>query len=129
MIGFILRALVSALAVIVTVVVLPEEWISYGGKTEVLVGVAIGFGVVNGLIRPFVKVLGFPLKLLTLGTTAFILNAAMLLGLAWAADRAGYTFTLGGYPPDVTVETVVVAAAAALLISLVSTAVGLVVRR
>lgn len=129
MIGFIVSALVSALAVVVTVVVLPEQWISYGGKTEVLVGVAIAFGIVNGLVRPFVKALSLPLKLLTLGTAAFILNAAMLLGIAWAADRAGFTFTLGGYPPDVTVETVVVAAAAAFIISVVSTVVGMAVRR
>ena len=129
MIGFILSALVSALAVVVTVLVLPKEWISYGGKTEVLVGVAIAFGIVNGLVRPFVKALSLPLKLLTLGTAAFVLNAAMLLGIAWAAGRAGFTFTLGGYPPDVTVETVVVAAAAAFIISLVSTVVSMAVRR
>lgn len=127
MVGFIVSALISALAVVVTAAVLPQ--IKYEGNTEVLLGVAIVFGVANGLVRPIAKALSLPLKLLTLGTFRFILDAALLLLVAWASEQAGYTFTVGGFPPDITAETIGVAIVASLIISVVTTVVSMVARR
>jgi putative membrane protein len=127
MVGFIVSALISALAVVVTAAVLPQ--IAYEGKTEVLLGVAVAFGVINGLVRPLAKALSLPLKLLTLGTYSFIVNAVLLLLVAWVSEQAGYTFTVGGFPPDITAETIGVAIVASLVISVVTTVASLAVRR
>lgn len=48
-----------------------------GGAAEILV-VALIFGLVNLLIRPVVKLLSFPVILLTLGLFTFVINGAML---------------------------------------------------
>jgi putative membrane protein len=45
--------------------------------------VALVFGLVNAFIRPIVKVLTFPLTILTLGLFTFVVNALMLMLVAW----------------------------------------------
>ncbi len=126
MIGFIISAVVAAIAVAVTSIVLPQ--ISYGDDYATLAVVAVIFGVVNGLVRPIVRLLSLPLRMATMGLIGFVINAALLLGVAWAADQLGYTFTVGDFPPHLTVETLGVAIVGAAIIAIVTAVVGLVVR-
>lgn len=44
---------------------------------------AVLLGLVNGLIRPIVVVLTFPITLVTLGLFLWVINAAMLGFVAW----------------------------------------------
>ena len=126
MIGFIISAVVAAIAVAVTSIVLPQ--ITYGDDYTTLAVVAVIFGVVNGFVKPVVKVLSLPLRLVTLGAIGFVINAALLLGVAWLAGELGYSFTVGGFPPDLTAETFGVAVIGAAIISVVTAVVGLVIR-
>jgi putative membrane protein len=45
--------------------------------------IAVVFGLINVFIRPIVKVLTFPITLLTLGLFLFVINALMLMLTAW----------------------------------------------
>jgi putative membrane protein len=60
---------------------------------------AVIFGVVNGLIKPIVRLLALPLRVMTLGLIGFVINAAMLLLTAWIGDLVGLAFTVGDFPP------------------------------
>lgn len=126
MIGFIISAAVAAIAVAVTAIVLPS--ISYGGDYATLAVVAVIFGVVNGFVKPVIQALSLPLRMVTLGAIGFIVNALLLLAVAWVADYLGYSFTVGGFPPDLTAETFGVAIVGAAIISIVTAVVGIVVR-
>jgi putative membrane protein len=61
-----------------------------------LILVAIVFGLVNALIRPFVRLLSLPITVVTLGLFTFVINAAMLGLTAWlASDLLNMGDTLG----------------------------------
>lgn len=126
MIGFIIRAVVAAIAIAVTAIVLPE--ISYGDDYATLAVVAVIFGVVNGLVKPIVQLLALPLRMMTMGVIGFVINGLLLLGVAWLATELGYTFTVGGFPPDLTVETLLWAVAGAVIMGVVTGVVGMVIR-
>jgi putative membrane protein len=126
MIGFVIRAIVAAIAIAVTAIVLPS--ISYGNDNATLAVVAVIFGLVNAFVKPIVQLLSLPLRLMTLGTIGFVINAILLLGVAWLADQLDFTFTIGGFPPDLTAETLGVAIIGAAIIGVVTAVVGLVIR-
>lgn len=126
MIGFIIRAVVAAIAIAVTAIVLPE--ISYGDDFVTLAVVAVIFGVVNGFVKPIVQLLAMPLRMMTMGLIGFVINGLLLLGVAWLATELGYTFTVGGFPPDLTVETLLWAVVGAVIMGVVTGVVGMVIR-
>jgi putative membrane protein len=98
------------------------DGISVGpGTTEervlTLLGVAVIFGLVNAIVRPIVRLLTFPLFVITLGLFTFIVNAFMLLLTAWIGDQFDLRFEVDGF---------VAALLGALVISVVSFLVNLV---
>ena len=127
--GIVLRILAGAIAFVILLQLLPSAFLDFKGDTVQLVILALGVGVVNAIIKPVVSALSMPISLLTLGLFGFVVNAALMLGIAWAAQSfASIDFTVGGFPPDVTSDTLVGAVVASVLLSIVSTGVGLVVR-
>lgn len=68
-----------------------------GRKTLTLILVALLFGVVNVVVKPVVKLLAFPLFILTLGLITLIINALMLLLTSWLADEFDLTFHVEGF--------------------------------
>ena len=63
-----------------------------------------------------------PIGLLTMGLVAFVINAAMLLLVAFASDQLKLGFKVGDYPPNLfTSDTIVGALIAAVIFSVVST--------
>ena len=101
----------------------PEDWIK-------VILIALVFALVNSYIKPIVKALAMPIGVLTMGLVAFVINASMLLGTAWIVSQAGGTLniglTLGGYPPHWSYEAIGCAVVASIVISIVSTALSLV---
>jgi putative membrane protein len=93
-----------------------------------LILLALIFGLINTFIRPIARILSFPITLITLGLFTFVVNAAMLLLLAWVAGQVQhdpYALRLGGFPPKFDpVNTLVAAAAGSIVISVVSTVVA-----
>jgi putative membrane protein len=66
-------------------------------KALSLILVALVFGVVNWLVKPVVKVLSFPLFILTLGLITLVVNALMLLLTSWLAGKLSLDFHVDGF--------------------------------
>jgi putative membrane protein len=128
--GFILGILASAIAFVILINVLPASLISVEGDTLQLALLALAVGVVNAVIKPIVKILSFPISLMTLGLAGIVINAGLLLGVAYLADSwAKINFTIGGWPAGgFTSDTVVGAVVASVLLGVISAVVGLVVK-
>ncbi|MGA5321950.1 phage holin family protein [Streptomyces seoulensis] len=70
---------------------------STGTKAATLIVVALVFGLVNLLVKPVVKVLTFPLFILTLGLITLIVNALMLLLTSWVCGQLSVGFHVDGF--------------------------------
>ncbi|MDE0200306.1 MAG: phage holin family protein [Caldilineaceae bacterium] len=77
------------------------DGIQFGAGGEVdfgsLLMVALIFGVVNAIIKPFVKVVTCPAFLVTLGLFTFVVNALMLLLTGWLAGLLNVDFQVDGF--------------------------------
>ena len=101
----------------------------YQGEPIGLLVLAVIFGVVNGLIGPIVRLLALPIRMMTLGLVGFLINAGLLLVTAAIADAVGFDFTVGDFPPTLlSADTFVGAVVGAIALSLVGTAVRLVIK-
>ncbi|MDJ0342040.1 phage holin family protein [Streptomyces sp. H10-C2] len=66
-------------------------------KVLTVVLVAVVFGLVNWLVKPVVKLLSFPLFILTLGLITLVVNALMLLLTSWLAGKLNLDFHVEGF--------------------------------
>ncbi len=129
MIDFLVRLLINAAALMVSVVLVPRIRFDFGDEWWRLLAVAAIFGLINTFIRPIVSLLSLPLNLFALGLVGMLVNTAMLLLLAFVSGWLALGFQIAGWPPgQLDVDVVIYAALAALVISLVATALGLVRR-
>jgi putative membrane protein len=92
---FLVRLLINAAALWVATYVVPG--ISYQGRWTSLLIVALVFGVLNASVRRLIKVLTFPLLILTLGLFTFVINALMLMLTGWFSDRLNLGFHVAGF--------------------------------
>jgi len=124
--GFIVNTAITAVAFYVVTRFLPQ-FISYKGELAGLIALAVIFGAVNGLIGPVVRILAFPLNVMTMGLIGLVINAGLLLVTAFVAKTIGFDFTVGHFPPHLfTADTILAAIVASVLLSAVGTAVRLV---
>lgn len=63
--------------------------------TYLLVGLI--FGVVNAVIGNFIRIVAFPVYVLTLGLIALVVNALLLLLVAWISDLIGFGLSVDGF--------------------------------
>jgi len=59
--------------------------------------VAVIFGIVNGVIGNFIRIVAFPLYILTLGLIALVVNALLLLLVAWISSLVGFGLVVDGF--------------------------------
>lgn len=59
--------------------------------------VAFIFGLVNGILGNLIRVVAFPLYVLTLGLIALIVNGLMLLLAAWVSSLFGFGLVVDGF--------------------------------
>ena len=80
MIGFLLRALITAVGLW-----LATQWVPgvHFDSDATLLIAAVLLGVVNAIVRPVAFILTLPVTILTLGLFLFVLNAAMVGLVAW----------------------------------------------
>jgi putative membrane protein len=123
---FIVGTIATAITFAIVSYLLPQ--IDYGGSIPTLIAVSLIAGVVNGLIAPVVKALSMPISMMTMGLFGIVVNAALLLLIAWVASIATFDFTVGGFPPTLDLDAIVAAVIGSVAISLVGTVVGMVVR-
>jgi putative membrane protein len=98
--NFLVKTIANAAALAVAVWVLDKITLtggSTGGKALTLIIVALIFGLVNVVVKPIVKVLTFPLFILTLGLITLVVNALMLLLTSWVAGKLDVSFHVEGF--------------------------------
>jgi putative membrane protein len=127
--GFLLTLVASAIAFVVLLFLLPDDLIAMGGDLVPQLAVGAFIGVINAIVKPIVKLFSLPITLMTLGLFSFVINAGMLLLAAWLLDAfASITFTIGGWPGgDFSLDTIIGAFVASIVLSILTSIVGHVV--
>ena len=121
---FIVKVIVVAFALwLTTLIVAGVRVVPYEDTTlaTVLTYLLVGliFGLVNAFVGTFVRIIAFPLYVLTLGLISFIVNGLLLLLVAWISDLIGFGLVVDGFWWGVL---------GALVLGLISWLIGLIVR-
>ena len=99
---FLLKVLVSAFALWLTtfivtgVRVVPYEDTDVATVVTYLL-IALIFGIVNATVGTFIRIVGFPLYVLTLGLISFIVNGLLLLIVDWISGLIGFGLEVDGF--------------------------------
>ncbi|HEX7950876.1 MAG TPA: phage holin family protein [Candidatus Limnocylindrales bacterium] len=132
MIDLLVKVLINAIGVYVAVLLVPQikfpaadQLTSLQGDWWKVVVVALLLAIVNSYLRPILKILSFPITLLSIGLFALVLNALLLLLVAFLSDQLRLGFTIGGFPPSLDANAFVGALLGSIVISIVSVALGL----
>ncbi|HVL61059.1 MAG TPA: phage holin family protein [Microbacterium sp.] len=81
--------------------------------------VALIFGLVNAIVGTFIRIVAFPLYVLTLGLISFIVNGLLLLLVDWISGLLGFGLVVDSFWWGVL---------GALVLGLISWLIGLIVR-
>jgi putative membrane protein len=122
MLGIVLRLVSSAAAVWLSTA-LPGINVtaqSTAGTIGTVILVALIFGVVNAVLKPIIKFVGCGLYILTLGLISLVVNGLLYLLVSWICGEIGIPFNVAHFWPS--------AVLGALLVSLVSWGLGLIVK-
>jgi len=115
--SFLIRLLVNAAALWVATQFVTG--VTYRGAVLPFLGVALVFGIVNTIIRPILKFFTFPLFILTFGLFTLVVNGLMLWLTSVFSKALGLGFHVSGFWA---------AFLGALVVSLVSTLLGILIR-
>ena len=78
--GFLIRALVVGIGLWLASKIVSGVAFS---STETLIAAALLLGIVNAFVRPIIVILTLPITLLTLGLFLLVINALMIMLVAW----------------------------------------------
>ena len=98
-----IRVLINSLALWLTTLIVPGVAVRAFAPGETLqtvltyLLVGLVFGVVNGVIGNFIRIVAFPIYILTLGLIAIVVNALLLLLVAWLTSFLGFGLTVDGF--------------------------------
>lgn len=99
-----LRLIINAVALWLTTLILSPHVavLSYAphGTLETVVTyllVALIFGIVNGIIGNLIRIVAFPLYVLTLGLVSLLVNGLLLLLVAWITGLLGFGLTVQNF--------------------------------
>jgi len=98
-----LRLLISALALwLTTLIMTPHVTItaydpSVTAYVVTLVLVALIFGIVNGVVGGIIRVVAFPIYVLTLGLVSLVVNGLLLLLVAWISSLLGFGLSVENF--------------------------------
>jgi len=124
-IDLLVKVLINAVAVAITTMVVPGIVFNYGSDWWKLLAVALILAIVNTYLKPILKVLSFPITLLSMGLFALVLNALLLLLVALISSQLALGFKLGGFPPTMGIDAFVAALLGSIVISVVSMVLGM----
>lgn len=100
---FIIRVLISSLALWLTTLIVPGVSVTPyepGGQMELVLTfllVGLVFGLVNGIIGNAIRIVAFPIYVLTLGLIAIVVNALLLMLVAWLTNLFGFGLNIDGF--------------------------------
>jgi putative membrane protein len=131
-IDLLIKILINAVGVYVAILVVPQikfpaadNLFDFQGNWWHIVVVALLLALVNSYLKPILKLLSFPITLLTMGLFAFVLNAVLLLLVAFLSDLVKIDFTIGGFPPGFTADSFIGALLGSIVISVVGIVLGM----
>jgi len=134
-IDLLIKVLINAIGVYAAIQLVPqihfpaaEDLSTLGENWWKLALVALILALINSYLKPILKILSFPITLLTVGLFAFVLNALLLLLVAWISGALDLGFTIDKFPPSLTADAFVGALLGSIVISIVATLLGLVNR-
>jgi putative membrane protein len=78
--GFLIRAVVVAIGLWLASKIV--SGIAFN-STETLIAAALLLGIINAFVRPIIVILTLPITLLTLGLFLLVINALMIMLVAW----------------------------------------------
>ena len=93
---FLVRLVVNAVALWLTTLIVSGVSVTPfgdGGTTATVLTyllVAFVFGLVNAVIGTLIRIVAFPIYILTLGLISFVVNGFLLLIVAWISDFIGF---------------------------------------
>lgn len=99
---FLVKLIINALALWLTTLIVTgiavKPWAPDTTATVLtFLLVAFIFGLVNGIVGTVIRVVAFPLYILTLGLIALIVNALLLFIVAWISGAIGFGLTISGF--------------------------------
>jgi len=122
----VIDVVITAVGLLLAGLLVPDVVIAWGDDALAIVAsllvLAVVLSLVNASIGRLLQVVALPLNLLTLGLFSVVIDAALLMLVAFLVDAVWQPLiVIGGYPPDLTLGAVGAAALGALVITLVST--------
>jgi putative membrane protein len=120
------RIIIGGVALIAAALIVPGitlEWGNEPMRTAIVLAVlAVLFGVINAYLKPILRVVSLPVNLLSMGLASFVLNAALLLLLAWLVGQLWEpVLHLGDFPPTIDAEALTAAIGGSIVVSIVTT--------
>jgi putative membrane protein len=106
---FVVRAIANAIALWLTTLLFSYLWRDAGVRVvsyesgdvvaTVLTYLLLGliFGLVNGVLGTAIRIVAFPLYLLTLGLISLVVNGLLFLLVAWISDVIGFGLVVDGF--------------------------------
>lgn len=97
------RLLINALALWLTTLIVTGVRVVAFPPGEVLqtvltyLIVAAVFGIVNAVVGNFIRIVAFPIYILTLGLIALVVNGLLLLLAAWITSLLGFGLEVDGF--------------------------------
>jgi putative membrane protein len=125
-IDLLVKVVINAIGVYAAIKFVPQMHFDFGNDWWKLAAVALILALVNSYLKPILKILSFPVTLVSLGLFAFVLNAVLLLLVAFVSTQLGLGFTIGGFPPSFGADSFVGALLGSIVISVVATVLGMV---
>ncbi len=98
--SLLVRIAVTGIAVWLAALIVPGVQLAEGDTTSqviTVVGVAVIFGLVNGVLGSIIRAISLPLTILTLGLFALVINALLFLLTAAIAGAVGLPFEVTGF--------------------------------
>jgi putative membrane protein len=91
----IIQILVNAAALWVAVWLL--DGLDFSGEWWKFLLVAVAFSLVNSYVRPILRIITFPITMLTMGLFLLVINALMLLLVGAISDQLALGFTVADF--------------------------------
>jgi putative membrane protein len=94
----IVRWLITVVALVIAAFVVPGIRVDGGSAWIAYAVMAVVLGLVNAIVRPILKILTCPLRILTLGLFTLVINGVTLWLAGWiASDVIGVGFYVDGF--------------------------------
>ncbi|MGA0567676.1 phage holin family protein [Rathayibacter sp. KR2-224] len=123
---FLLKLIINAFALWVTTLIVTgvtvKSYDQNDGQWPLILTyllLALIFGIVNGIVGTVIRIVAFPLYVLTLGLVSLIVNGLLLLIVSWISDAMGFGLHVNGFWEGVW---------AALILAIISWLLGLIFR-